>query len=201
MYFTHDTELALQGAAALVNTGVRREGDADELATVADLEEFVRRWRWTGRRTRDRAELEEVRALRPRLATFWETGEEGVAELVNTLLAEAQALPRLVNHDDLGWHLHATPDDAPLASRMAVEAAMAFGDVLRANELRRLRVCEADDCRDVHVDLSRNRSRRYCSTTCGNRMAAAAYRERQAALPADDGGRADGSGPAVEDEA
>ncbi|QFG69835.1 CGNR zinc finger domain-containing protein [Ornithinimicrobium pratense] len=183
MHFTHDTQLALQAAAALVNTSLRREGDVDELATVSELEAFVRRWRWTGRRTRDRAELDEVRHLRPRLEAFWEEGEEGVAQLANTLLAEAQALPRLVNHDDLGWHLHATPDDAPLATRMAVEAAMAFGDVLRADELRRLRVCEADDCRDVHVDLSRNRSRRYCSTTCGNRMAAAAYRERQGARP------------------
>lgn len=64
---------------------------------------------------------------------------------------------------------------------MAVEAAMALADVLRADELQRLRVCEADDCQDVHVDLSRNRSRRFCSTTCGNRVAAAAYRERQAA--------------------
>lgn len=181
MPFTHDTQQALQSAAALVNTGPRTEGEADELEAVGDLDDFVRGWRWTGRRTRDRAELEEVRLLRPRLATFWELDEEGVAALVNDLLAEGRALPRVVIHDDLGWHLHATSDEAPLATRMAVEAAMALADVLRADELQRLRVCEADDCQDVHVDLSRNRSRRFCSTTCGNRVAAAAYRERQAA--------------------
>lgn len=187
MQFTHDTEMALAGAVALVNTAERRVGDVDELGTVGELDDFVRRWGWTGRRTRDRAELDEVRALRPRLVEFWEVDEQGVADRANTLLAEARALPRLVNHDDFGWHLHAAPDDAPLATRMAVEAAMAFGDVLRADELRRLRVCEAEDCQDVHVDLSRNRSRRYCSTTCGNRMAAAAYRERRAgnAAPSD----------------
>jgi hypothetical protein len=179
MQFTHDTEVALQGAAALVNTAVRRPGGQDELSTVADLDDFVRLWRWSGGRARDRAELDEVRALRPRLAAFWDLEEQEFAALCNTLLAEAGALPRLVNHDDFGWHLHATPDDAPLATRMAVEAAMAFADVLRAGEVRRLRLCEADDCADVHVDLSRNRSRRFCSTTCGNRMAAAAYRERQ----------------------
>lgn len=187
MHFTHDTEVALQGAAALVNTAPRTEDDDEELAAVGDLEEFLRRWLWTGRRTRDRAELDDVRALRPRLAAFWELDEQGVADLVNTLLEEARALPRLVNHDDFGWHLHATPDDAPLATRMAVEAAMAFADVLRADELRRLRVCEAQDCQDVHVDLSRNRSRRFCSTTCGNRVAAAAYRERRARQDAPDG--------------
>lgn len=180
MPFTHDTELALTSAAALVNTAPQG-GDAEQLVTVRDLEDFVRAWGWTGRRTRDRSELEEVRLLRPRLARFWELDEEGVAAQVNDLLAEARALPRLVSHDGLGWHLHATSDEAPLATRMAVEAAMALADVLRADELRRLRVCEADDCQDVHVDLSRNRSRRFCSTTCGNRMAAAAYRERRAA--------------------
>lgn len=184
MQFTHDTELALLGAAALVNTSGRGD-QPDTLTTVADLDAFVTEWRWSGSRARDRAELEAVRALRPRLASLWELEDEDFAALVNDLLEESRALPRLVRHDDFDWHLHATPDDAPLASRMAVEAAMAFVDVLRAGELRRLRVCEADDCQDVHVDLSRNRSRRFCSTTCGNRMAAAAYRERRARQDAD----------------
>jgi predicted RNA-binding Zn ribbon-like protein len=64
---------------------------------------------------------------------------------------------------------------------MAVEAAMALVDVLRADELGRLRVCEAGDCQDVHVDLSRNRSRRFCESGCGNRANVAAYRARKAA--------------------
>jgi predicted RNA-binding Zn ribbon-like protein len=51
-------------------------------------------------------------------------------------------------------------------------------DVVRQGELDRLRVCEADDCEDVHVDLSKNRSRRYCSNACGNRMNVAAFRAR-----------------------
>ena len=47
-------------------------------------------------------------------------------------------------------------------------------------ELSRLRVCAADDCDDVLVDLSRNRSRRYCDGGCGNRVNVQAYRARQA---------------------
>ncbi|HET6878508.1 MAG TPA: CGNR zinc finger domain-containing protein, partial [Jatrophihabitans sp.] len=83
-----------------------------------------------------------------------------------------------------GWdyHLHATPPDAPLADRMAVEAAMAFVDVIRMGELSRLRVCAADDCEDVVVDLSKNRSRRFCDSGCGNRANVAAYRARQRAI-------------------
>jgi predicted RNA-binding Zn ribbon-like protein len=63
---------------------------------------------------------------------------------------------------------------------MAVEAAMAFVDVIRAKELNRLRICAADDCSNVVFDLSKNRSKRFCEGTCGNRAAVAAYRARKA---------------------
>ena len=74
----------------------------------------------------------------------------------------------------------------PLADRMAVEAAMAFTDVIRSGQLDRLRACAAPDCDNVHVDLSKNRSRRFCGTTCANRVNVAAYRSRQAARPRPD---------------
>jgi predicted RNA-binding Zn ribbon-like protein len=173
--FAHDTEVALAAAAALVNTD---SPDGEQLPDVEALEAFVREWGWTGSRRRDRDELDEVRALRPRLRRFWELDVDGVAELVNTLLREAHALPQLVTHDDWGYHLHATTADAPLADRMAVEAAMAFVDVVRQQELDRLRVCGSDTCADVLVDLSKNRSRRYCSTSCSNRVNVAAFRAR-----------------------
>jgi predicted RNA-binding Zn ribbon-like protein len=52
--------------------------------------------------------------------------------------------------------------------------------IVVAGERERLRRCEAPDCVRVFVDLSRNRSRRYCdSRTCGNRLHVAAYRARQ----------------------
>ena len=61
---------------------------------------------------------------------------------------------------------------------------MAFVDVIRTDSLDRLRVCEADDCEDVLVDLSKNRSKRFCDASCGTRMAAAAYRARKKSTPA-----------------
>jgi predicted RNA-binding Zn ribbon-like protein len=183
MLFTHDTEVALAAAAALVNTmpgSVPGDRDPDRLTTPEQLESLCREQGWTGRFDRDATELEEVRSLRPRLRGFWEHDEAGAVELVNELLAEAQAVPRLVDHDGVGWHVHATPADAPLARRMAVEAAIAVIDVVRAGELARLRVCEAADCDDVVVDLSRNRSRRFCEGGCAARAHTAAYRARRA---------------------
>jgi predicted RNA-binding Zn ribbon-like protein len=173
--FAHDTETALAGAAALVNTA----GDDDALADLDALDAFVAQWGWTGARARDAAELDAVRALRPRLRALWRADEDAVAVEVNRMLREAGALPQLVAHDGWGYHLHATPPDAPLADWMAVEAAMALVDVVRAQELDRLRVCEAEDCGDVVVDLSKNRSRRYCSTACANRVNVAAFRARR----------------------
>jgi len=174
--FAHDTEQALAAVVALVNTE-QPEGDA--LSEPAQLDAFVEQWGWTGSRTGDRAELDQVRGLRPLLRELWQADEDELVERVNTLLQDARALPRLVRHDGWGYHLHATTPDAPLVERMAVEAAMAFVDVVRQQEQDRLRVCDAHDCADVLVDLSRNRSRRYCSTSCGNRLNVAAFRARR----------------------
>lgn len=181
--FTHDTEVALIAAAALVNTmpgSVPGDTDEDTLTSVEQLEQLFADQQWTGRFDRDAAELDTVRALRPRLRGLWEGDEATVVALVNELLADARALPQLVDHDGLGWHIHATPADAPLPQRMAVEAAIAMVDVVRAGELDRLRVCEAEDCDDVVVDLSRNRSRRFCEGGCAARAHTAAYRARKA---------------------
>jgi predicted RNA-binding Zn ribbon-like protein len=176
--FAHDTELALANAAALVNTGL---GGDELLPDEAALDDFVTAWRWTGMRTGNRAELDAVRQLRGRLEPLWSMSKDEAAALVNALLLENNALPQLVKHDEWDYHLHATPPDAPLASRIAVEVALAFGDVIRTGQLDRLRRCAADDCGNVLVDLSKNQSRRFCSTACANRTHVAAYRTRHAA--------------------
>jgi len=180
MIFGHYTEEALACAAALINTA---DGDDELLPDVAALDDFVERWGWTGRRDRSPAELHGVQALRAQLRRFWQLDERGVVELVNEMLRDAHALPQLVKHDHWDYHLHATSPEAPLATRIAVDIAMAVIDVVRAKELGRLRLCEYPGCSNVVVDLSRNRSKRFCDAGCGNRAAVAAYRARQAGKP------------------
>lgn len=176
MIFAHDTEVSLASTVALVNTAHEPRG----LTTRAEFEDFIRAWEWTGSRTHDEAEHHEVLRLRERLRQMWLADEESLVEEVNGLLRDCRALPQLVRHGEWDWHLHATRPDQPLAQRMAVEAAMALVDVIRSDETERLAVCAADDCDNVLVDLSRNRSRRYCDAGCTNRMAAQAYRARRA---------------------
>jgi predicted RNA-binding Zn ribbon-like protein len=177
--FAHDTELALGAAAALVNTDPGSGAGEDTLRTPQDLVRFLDDQGWSGSRAGDEAELSAVRALRPRLRRLWQLDEAELVPVINQILTEGRALPQLVDHDDLGWHIHAVPDEGPLATRMAVEAAMAVSDVLRSGELDRLKTCAADDCDDVVVDLSRNRSRRFCDSGCGNRENVRAYRDRR----------------------
>ena len=177
MLFAHDTEVALASAAAWSTPAAAARSCCP---TRPRSTSSCRPGAGPAGRARDQAELDAVRRLRPRLERLWELTEDDAAELVNALLREANALPQLVKHDSWDYHLHATPTDAPLADRMAVEAAMAFTDVIRTGQLDRLRSCAAEDCDDVHVDLSKNRSRRFCSTSCSNRTNVAAYRTRQA---------------------
>ncbi len=177
MLFGHDTEVALQAAAALVNTA---DGDAEYLPDVQALDEFVRTWKWSGKRWRNAGELRAVHDLRPWLRQLWVADRDQAVDIVNELLREANAVPQLVKHDEWDYHLHATPPDAPLATRLAVDAAMALTAVIRADELSRLRICDYPGCCNVVVDLSKNRSKRYCERGCGNRAAVAAYRARKA---------------------
>jgi predicted RNA-binding Zn ribbon-like protein len=177
MVFAHDTVEALRAAVALVNA----EEPPRTLGTVADLDAFFMRHGYTGRHDRTQAELDEVRALAPRLRELLLADRDTAAGVVNGMLAEAGAQPRLVRHTGEDWHIHAVPDDAPLATRIVVETAMAMIDVIREVEHSRLEVCADGDCRGVVLDLSRNRSRRYCSAACTNRNAQAALRARRAA--------------------
>ena len=175
MRFAHDTVVSLQAAVTLANTAER----PDTLDTIDALDEFYAEFEYTGRRDGDDAELAAVRALRPALRELLTSDRDRAVELVNEMLAEAGALPQLVRHDRWDWHLHAVEPEAPLATRIIVETAMAMVDVIRADELSRLGVCADEGCEGIVLDLSRNRSRRFCSTACGNRNAVAAYRARQ----------------------
>lgn len=180
MLFAPDTELSLEVIVALANTepGASRSGD-DELATVDQLAALLVRYPYTGRIDHDEAELREVRQTRTLLRRVWLLDRDDAAVAVNRMLREANALPYLARHDDLDWHMHATVPEAPLAERIRVESALALTDVIRMNEMGRLRVCEAADCTGLVLDLSRNGSKRFCSVRCGNRMNMIAFRGRR----------------------
>jgi predicted RNA-binding Zn ribbon-like protein len=171
----HDTEASLQAAVDLVNSAE----EPDTLTGTAEVDEWYVRHGYTGRRDRDAAELAALRELRPVLRELLTADRDRAAELVNHMLADARAMPQLVRHDEIDWHLHAVSADEPLINRVLVETAMAMADLVRGDEMSRLAICADATCEGVVLDLTRNRSRRFCSTTCANRNAVAAYRARR----------------------
>ena len=180
MLFAHDTTAGLILATDLVNTW--RDGE-DHLPGVPALDAFLAGHHVSGA-SADPDGLAAVRALRPRLREAWEAATpEELAATVNRLLRESDARPWIVDHGGgWGWHLHVTEPAAPLAHRIGAQTGFALADLIRLRETERLRVCDATGCDAVLIDLSRNRSRRYCDTgNCGNRQHVAAYRARQRA--------------------
>jgi predicted RNA-binding Zn ribbon-like protein len=177
MHVSHDVARALALAVDLVNS---RANEAEGLGDLPALRAFLDEHEISGARSLTRDDLEEVHALRPRLRAVWGARDmRTAAAVVNGLVAEAGALPQLTDHDGHDWHLHWTPTSARVAQRLAAEVGMALAEVLRDEGPARLRSCEAPACEAVFVDLSRNRSRRYCDTgNCGNRVHVAAYRAR-----------------------
>jgi len=182
MQLGHDTLLCVDEAVDLVNTDDRGQ-QTDTLTTPEQLADYLDRQRISGVRAGTGSELVTVRQLRNRLRSIFEAATAGhhdtvVAEL-NRLIADSRAAPRLVEHDGNPVHFHFTPAGAPLHRRLGAEMGVALAIVVRDSGLERLRVCASPDCDNVLVDLSRNRSRRYCDTLCANRQHVAAYRARQ----------------------
>ncbi|MGL4339555.1 MAG: CGNR zinc finger domain-containing protein [Rhodoglobus sp.] len=183
MHFAPDTICALFFAVALGNTDPNASPSGrDEIATTPQLTAFLEDHRYSGRRDQDDLELASVHTSRELLRRTWRLSRDDAATEVNRMLREANAMPFLMRHDHLDWHLHATAADAPLAERIRVEVSLAIVDVIRSDENHRMRVCEAPDCNGLLFDLSRNGSKRFCSIRCGNRMNQLAYRQRAAGV-------------------
>ncbi|WP_328993861.1 CGNR zinc finger domain-containing protein [Kribbella sp. NBC_01245] len=181
MTFSHDTEQALGTLVRLVNTLPAPGSQVDEMETLEDLDKFVHDREFSAVGQLTTADLEEVRSLRGMFAPVFTTGSDAeAAGLINGIIARGASTPKLTNHDGHPWHVHYSRDDASLASRITVECGIALAQVIASGERERLRRCEAPDCDDALIDLSRNRSKRYCDArTCGNRLHVAAYRERR----------------------
>ncbi|MGW3910341.1 CGNR zinc finger domain-containing protein [Streptomyces sp. NPDC005070] len=180
MLITHDTRCALDAVVDLVNTAPEDE-TADGLADVSSLADFVRRHEISDvgvLSERDLAAVQDVRSLFAGI--FAADDPRTAASLINELVAAAGTTPRLTDHDGYDWHVHYFAPGASVADHLAADCGMALAFFVVAGEQDRLRRCEAPDCRRAFVDLSRNRSRRYCdSRTCGNRLHVAAYRARR----------------------
>jgi predicted RNA-binding Zn ribbon-like protein len=130
-------------------------------------------------------EAAELRAIAAEFRAVFEAVTSGdvdsAARQVNGLLAVTGARPSLDRHDGEPWHLHFHGRGESLVTGWAAGCATGLAVVLGSDLHGRIGVCTAPRCDRVYVDTSRNGTRRFCSTSCQNRVKTAAFRTRQAA--------------------
>lgn len=183
--FSHYSDAPVQIAVDLVNT-LEVVSQHDHLATPADVSEFLEihddgEWCRPGWKATE-SDLHEVRALRARLRQVFEADDSAAAAaILNGILADVGAVPRLSIHAGADPHLHFEPREAAPARWLGAVTAMGLSVALIEGGFERLGKCGSSTCDDVFVDTSRNRSRRHCSDTCTTRENVAAYRARQRA--------------------
>jgi predicted RNA-binding Zn ribbon-like protein len=103
---------------------------------------------------------------------------DAAVEALNRLLAAHPAHPHLAKEDGR-WRLHHHPASVRLVPMWTSICAENLARLISAGDHDRLGTCAAQGCRRVFVDESKNASRRFCSTTCQNRVKTAAFRRRQ----------------------
>ncbi len=181
MDFSHYTDEPVSLAADLVNTDQRSIGGIDGLASFEDLQRFMAENAelWEGAASPpEPKDLRDVRRLREDLRNVFLASDAAEASIgINDILERSRARPRLSVHSGAP-HLHFESLGTSAAQWLAVVTAMGLASVVIEHGVDRFGSCSSDDCEDVYVDTSRNRSRRHCGATCSSRDNVAAFRRR-----------------------
>lgn len=99
-------------------------------------------------------------------------------ELLNASIQPALAHGRIVETD--GGYTWDWADDRQTLDRILWPVARSAADLLASAQLDRARQCADERCGWLFLDMSRNRSRRWCSMDeCGNRHKARVYYQRR----------------------
>ncbi|MEV0909044.1 CGNR zinc finger domain-containing protein [Streptomyces hokutonensis] len=148
----------------------------------ADAEELAARCRTAGLVLERPTTAEDLDRARYALES-WEkvvdaAEEQERAALVNRMLEEAAAYPRMTDHAGSGWHLHYRDDRKPLGDVLFSLIAVGTALHLAGRGMHRLRRCAVAECDAVFADTSRTGRQRYCSQLCANRDAVRRHRAR-----------------------
>jgi predicted RNA-binding Zn ribbon-like protein len=169
-------------AVDLVSSEPDELDPTDPLASLDGLRAFLDDRPWLARRARA-SDLAPLVRLRRELRAVFDAAHEGrsadMVQRLNRLLDRHRPEPSISGHDDSDWHLHIANDRGPVAVEFAAGAVMGLAMAFLDLGADRFGACADPRCRGVFVDISRNRSRRYCSDRCASRANVAAHRERQ----------------------
>ncbi|WP_324192954.1 CGNR zinc finger domain-containing protein [Nocardia transvalensis] len=145
-------------------------------------DEITRQWHSAGLGTGAKADARDLAEIREFLVRWAEVidadTEETRVRLLNALLAETAAYPRITDHDNTGWHLHYQDDDEHLAAVFRTVTVVAAAKHLTQYGLHRLGRCALTECARAFVDMTRGGRQRYCTRACANRDAVRRHRAR-----------------------
>lgn len=188
MNFNSHSDAVVAVSAALVNTLTAGEARGRAYTPPPEgpglREAVTEALRTGGRHTRAVTDTEagELAGVAADLRVVFVAVEAGdvdtAAGQVNLLLDRTQARPYLERHDGEPWHLHFHGKTETRGDEWAASCATGLAIVLGSDLHDRLGVCTAPRCDRVYVDISRNGTRRFCSTACQNRVKTAAFRAR-----------------------
>jgi hypothetical protein len=126
-----------------------------------------------------------IAAVAEELRAVFEAAHKGdldeAARLLNAMVVRYDTRPTLLRHDGGPWHLHFHGPGAGPVEGNGGSMAVGLAYVLGSDYADRIGVCSATNCDRVYVDVSRNGTKRFCSTACQNRVKTATFRARQAA--------------------
>lgn len=125
-------------------------------------------------------DLRHVRVLRSRLReVFLAPDDASAAHVLNELLAGIDIIPQFAVDPPQSWYLRfLILPGTPLLPRLTMGTALGLGFALQQYGKERFNMCAASPCQDMFIDISRNRSRRFCSDRCANRVNIAVFRTR-----------------------
>ena len=128
------------------------------------------------------ADLPRLQRLRERLRAVFEAGGDAdrAAAILTELLVEHRAVPRLVAAEGvLRLEAGTAHDDA--VDAVGSVAAMALAVLLAEVGAARLGTCHSQTCQDAYVDLTKNRSKRFCGDGCARITGVRNFRSRRRA--------------------
>jgi predicted RNA-binding Zn ribbon-like protein len=168
-------------AVRLVNTASLGHEGGDLLTSMDGLRSLVSDREHLSHSI-SRSDLDALRMVRDEFRGFFVACSQGngadAAARLNELLIQFPVHPQLSGHDGQSWHVHYT-ESGSMSDKYAAGAAMGIAVRLAELGIERFGVCQATPCLGVFMDVSANRTRRYCSERCASRANVIAYRARK----------------------
>lgn len=153
------------------------DDDTDSMSTRSELTGWLYEHDLLARRTRSSDDdLRLAHQLRTGIREAM-SAHHGDAPVESADLAEATAhLPLQMNCCGDGPHLE--PVDPGVRGALA-RILVAVNQAVIGNDWKRLKVCPDDTCAWAFYDATKNSSKSWCGTGCGNKAKTRSYRQRQ----------------------